>query len=119
MERTSRIDPEAFRAMWEDQTPRAEIAKAFGVATEYVTHVARKLGLPPRHWGGKRQHVEVPRPGSNKPDPVPEKPASTIPGLTGELINTQGKYAALSAIGSREGWTWVQTIQRYHAAVRG
>jgi DNA-binding CsgD family transcriptional regulator len=56
-----------------------------------------------------------------KPESVPKtatKPEPDTATLTGRLIATKGRYAALDELRRAEGWTSTQALQRYHQAAR-
>jgi DNA-binding CsgD family transcriptional regulator len=46
------------------------------------------------------------------------KPEPDTATLTGRLLATKGRYAALDELRRAEGWTSTQALQRYHQAAR-
>lgn len=98
--------------MWLAGTSLAEIADTLGCNVKTVRRASRRLQLPQRQYVGRTWVIVGP--ANSEPD---EKPAPRD--LTGRLIATGGKWAALAEIADAEGLTMTQIQQRYHRAVRG
>lgn len=111
--RSKIADDALFRSLWNSKQTLRQIGNVYGVTAARVSAFAKSVGLP------SRQHVpSAPPPRRAKPaaEIEPEQDTPDTATLVGQLVASNGRYAALAEIAERHGLTLAETQRRYHAA---
>lgn len=129
----SQIDVERLRALYDSGMPVREIAATLGFAQSNIENHIRKNGFPKRRRAKAVSEAEVtvaaeteiqvaeeaaiPFEADAEAPVVADAPAPpSTPDLTGQVLATKGRYAALAEFAQRHNLTQTRTLQLYHAA---
>jgi hypothetical protein len=82
----------------------------------HLSHVSMRNRLS--DYGLTTQRAARYRESRYAETPDKRNPTPDTATLTGRLIATKGRYAALDELRRAEGWTSTQALQRYHQAAR-
>jgi DNA-binding CsgD family transcriptional regulator len=108
-----RLTREEVLPLWVAGASLQEIADTLGCTAKTVRSNTARLDLPAREYRSNKWWLVA---ETTAPEP---RPAPAKPGITGRLIASKGKWAALAEIADEQGLTMRQVQQRYHQAVRG
>jgi hypothetical protein len=128
----SQIDVEKLRALYDSGMPVREIATTLGLAQSNIENHIRKHGFPKRRRAKANVAAEVPVAAeaetkvTEEAIPVEAEADVTVvgdvpappstPDLTGQVLATKGRYAALAEFAQRHNLTQTRALQLYHAA---
>lgn len=107
------FDEDKLRALWREGLTIRAIATSMGTNINTVDRRAWLLGLPRR--GRDWKHSPTTEAQTPPAQPLQQGPQPQL-SLSGHLIATKGKWAALMKLADKHGWTSKQAQQKYHAA---